>query len=165
MKFGFLVIIALVAGLGLGGAYAAFAPSQGKTSPTATASARQPTSGGQVAAAAETPSPSGTPASGAPGTSTRGQSGGTQRTGAGSALAGTVAGKVQEVTGDTITVLTEGGATAKVVVAPNTSIQKTISTTLSEIKVGEQIMVRGDRKEDGSLSANVIQVGVTMGPP
>jgi hypothetical protein len=77
----------------------------------------------------------------------------------------TVAGKVSSISGDTVTVTTPGGGTAKVTLTPTTTYHNGRSSgTRADVKVGVGIVAQGTKAADGSLTATTVTVLPAGGP-
>jgi len=69
-----------------------------------------------------------------------------------------MAGTVSEVSGNTITITTRNGQTAKVQLADNGTVRKQVDGQLSDIKQGDQIVAVGTQNGD-TFQATNIQIG------
>ncbi len=72
------------------------------------------------------------------------------------------AGQVKGISGSTITLTTTNG-TLTVDASDQTQIQKLDQGSLSDIQVGQRITVRGARASDGTVTAQMIQIGGQFG--
>jgi hypothetical protein len=88
----------------------------------------------------------------------QGGQGGFGRGGQGGGVAGTVVG----VSGNTITITTRNGQTAKVELAANGAVRKQVDGQVSDIKQGDQIVAFGSQNGD-TLQATNIQIGGQFG--
>jgi preprotein translocase subunit YajC len=95
---------------------------------------------------------------GAGGSGQNGSLGRGQNTFAGGGIAGTVA----SISGNTLTITTRNGQTARVELAPNGTVRKQVDGQLSDIKPGDQVVAIGTQNGD-TFSARSIQLG-GLGP-
>jgi len=131
-NFGVLLVLVVILGLGVGGAYAAgYAQGQAKVpaaSPTAQASFELPA----------------------------------QSRGMGAFAGRGTFGTVDKVEGRTITVTSQGaqgsGTTVKVLVTDSTQFQKSVAGSLEEIKPGVHVTVVGPAAADGTITAESISI-------
>ncbi len=72
------------------------------------------------------------------------------------AAGGNTTGQITAVDAQNITLTTAQGATVKVSVAPNTTVQTLSSGKVSDLKVGDSIIVAGARGADGSVAATSV---------
>jgi hypothetical protein len=72
---------------------------------------------------------------------------------------GLAAGTVTAVDGDTVTVKQANGQTAKVKLTGDTQYTVTSKGSKSDVKVGEPIVVTGERGDDGTVSASTVRTG------
>ncbi len=103
---------------------------------------------------------------GAAGTGT-GTGTGTGANTAGGGFGGGVAGTIKSISGDTLQVSTAQNVTT-VTLSGATTIQKSVTATTSDLQVGQQITVRGQRDSSGNVAATSIQLvpaGTTFGGP
>ena len=80
---------------------------------------------------------------------------------------GGVAGTIKSISGDTIQVSTAQNVTT-VTLSGATTILKSVTATASDLQVGQQITVRGQRDSSGNVTATSIQLvpaGTTFGGP
>lgn len=94
---------------------------------------------------------------------TQGQAGGF------GAQAGMLFGEIQAIEGNIITVLNRDGAEQQVQVTDTTLIEKNASVTVSDLTVGDTVIVSGSDNDDGSVTARSVQVSpagrMFGGPP
>jgi hypothetical protein len=81
---------------------------------------------------------------------------GTAAAGGAQALATSATGQITAISGNTVTIQTRQG-TEKVNLSSGTTIQKLVTGTTSDLKVGDSIIASGSRNADGSFDAK--QVG------
>jgi hypothetical protein len=96
----------------------------------------------------------------------RGGTAGAGGTGAGGAGGGVV-GTIKSINGNTLQVSTAENVTT-VTLSGTTNVMKTVTATTSDLQVGQQITVRGQRDSSGNVAATSIQVvpaGATAGGP
>ncbi|HEX5688743.1 MAG TPA: hypothetical protein VFX76_02020 [Roseiflexaceae bacterium] len=86
----------------------------------------------------------------------RGQGGG--QAGQGGARGGGVAGTVNAIDGNTITVATRNGQTVKVQLAADGTVRKQVDGALSDVKSGDQIVAFGTQNGD-VFQATGVQIG------
>lgn len=145
LSFLSLLILVVIVGAAVGGAYGA-GIAMGKGSAPTSAQAQTPSSSGT----AGTTGAAG--ASGAAGAFAAGTSG---RAGAGG---GATLGTVQSVTGNTLTISSQSGGTVQVTLSDTTSIRKTVDGTKDDLKQGEEVVVSGQQGTGGGLTASSIQI-------
>ncbi len=95
-----------------------------------------------------------------------------QRNGQGGALRGAqsggmLLGQIQEI-GDGVMVVTDpNGKQTQVKVTDTTLIEKQASVSLTDLTVGDTVMVSGSKADDGSITARSVQAGVSgrFSPP
>ena len=75
------------------------------------------------------------------------------------ALGGLTAGTIQSIDGDTIIVKLLDGSTVSVKTTDSTKVTKTAASSVSDLKAGETLMVRGPKDGSGSVSATSISEG------
>ena len=75
------------------------------------------------------------------------------------ALGGLTAGTIQSIDGDTIIVKLRDGSTVTVKTTTSTKVTKTAESSVSDLKAGETLMVRGEKDASGSVSATSISEG------
>ena len=97
--------------------------------------------GGQFQGQGQFPVPEGTPQAGRGGTLVRG---------------GGLMGTIESIEGNTVVIKTTDGST-RVQTTDTTLIEKTMSVTVSDLKVGESVVVSGSKNDDGSYTARSIQ--------
>jgi hypothetical protein len=102
--------------------------------------------GGTGAAGGNFANRSGTPAAG----TTPGAGGGNFAAG------GNTTGQITAVDAQSITLSTAQGASVKVNVAPSTTVQTLSSGKLTDLKVGDSIIVAGSRGSDGTVAATSV---------
>ncbi len=88
-------------------------------------------------------------------------------TASGSFNGGGVAGTIKSINGNTIQVSTAQNVTT-VTLSGTTAVMKTVTAATSDLQVGQQITVRGQRDSSGNVTATSIQVvpaGTTFGGP
>lgn len=66
-------------------------------------------------------------------------------------------GTIASIEGGIVTVTTSDGASVKVQTSDTTLVQKSMSVTVAELTVGENIIVSGTKNDDGSVTARSIQ--------
>ncbi len=71
--------------------------------------------------------------------------------------AGGTMGTVASVEGNVVTITKQDGSSVRVQTAESTLIEKSMTVTLAELTVGEQVIVSGTTNEDGSITARSIQ--------
>jgi hypothetical protein len=71
-------------------------------------------------------------------------------------------GEITAIDANTITVKTIDGDSKIVVYSLSTQINKTTSGAVSDLKIGEQVMVVGSEGANGTLTAQTISVGGNM---
>ena len=76
--------------------------------------------------------------------------------GGGGAANGGAAGQIKSISGNTI-VLSTAQSEVTVNVSASTQIMKLAAGALTDLQVGERIVVRGDRDASGNITATVIQ--------
>ena len=84
------------------------------------------------------------------------------------APAGMTFGEIESIDGNTLTLLTQSGGTATVQVTDTTLIEKNASVDVTDLVVGETVIVSGSDNDDGSITARSVQVppaGRFMGGP
>ncbi len=91
---------------------------------------------------------------GAAGTFTRG----------GAAGAGLLSGTVAAEDSGSITLDTRDGSSHVVLINPATTVQKSVSGTMSDVAVGSTVVVMGTTNSDGSVSATSVQLRPAMPP-
>jgi Domain of unknown function (DUF5666) len=69
---------------------------------------------------------------------------------------------IQAIDGNTITLSTADG-TVKVITSDTTYIQKYMAATVSDLEVGESVIVSGTENDDGSITARSIRVMTGLG--
>ncbi|MEK7066194.1 MAG: hypothetical protein AAB965_01310 [Patescibacteria group bacterium] len=78
---------------------------------------------------------------------------------------GIVSGQILSKDASSITVKMKDGGSKIVFLLPTTPVTKTVSGTLDDLTVGQEIMANGKAGADGSISAETIQIrpaGLTM---
>ncbi len=70
----------------------------------------------------------------------------------------TLAGTIESIDGNVLTLRLPNGNSVRVVVADGTAIRRMVPGTLSDLSVGQRITVAAERAEDGSATARMIQV-------
>ncbi len=75
------------------------------------------------------------------------------------ALGGLTAGTIQSIDGDTIIVKLLDDSTVTVKTTTSTKVTKTAESSVSDLKAGETLMVRGEKDASGSVSATSISEG------
>ena len=78
-------------------------------------------------------------------------------------LGGLTTGTIQSIDGDTITVQLLDGSTVTVKTTVSTKVTKTEKSSVSDLKAGETVAVRGAKDGSGNVSANSISEGTN--PP
>lgn len=68
------------------------------------------------------------------------------------------AGQVKSISGNELEISTATSVT-KVKLTDKTQVEKTVAGSPADIKVGDRVVVQGTRAADGSLEANMIQLG------
>lgn len=69
-----------------------------------------------------------------------------------------LSGEVIEKTDEVITIKLKTGSSKFVVTSPTTEVFKTVNVGLSELKIGDSIVVDGQTTTDGSIIANSLRV-------
>ena len=67
-------------------------------------------------------------------------------------------GTLAKIDGNTLTLTTGQGQQVTVTVGSNTTIQKTVSGTISDLQVGESLTVIGARDANGNINAVSIMI-------
>ena len=75
------------------------------------------------------------------------------------ASGGLTTGTIQSIDGDTIIVKLLNGSTVSVKTSASTTVTKTAASSVSDLKAGETLMVRGAKDGSGSVSATSISEG------
>ena len=70
-----------------------------------------------------------------------------------------VSGEILEIDGETITVKTPEGDSKIIIYSNSTNVNKTSEGSLSDLEVGEEIMVIGNEDTNGTVTAQTISVG------
>jgi len=176
-NFGTLVFLVLIGGLavGVGTAYTNYdVPYVGQylsqlkptATPTLSLGSSSSAPGGTAAAPAGSATPGATgsaPIQIAPAAASSEQTG-TSTPAAGRGLAGrATAGTVQSVDGKTITLMAQDGSTVKASVGDSTVYQRTTDISAADIKVGDSVMVTGQEGSDGTVTAQIVQIGGAVG--
>lgn len=85
------------------------------------------------------------------------------------APAGMTFGEIESIDGNTLTLTTQAGGTVTVQVTDTTLIEKNASVGVSDLAVGETVIVSGSDNDDGSITARSVQVSPAgrfmAGPP
>ena len=146
MNFKLLLGLAILCGVLLGAGAGAAASRLRSSGPAASATAAA-AGGSQRAAVAPTNAMQqpGTPPGGSP------RASGTQPA---QALAGTI----ESIEGNVLTLRLPNGNSVRVVVGDGTVIRRMVPGTIADLSVGQTITVSAERAEDGSATARVIQV-------
>jgi len=138
-----VVVIALVvlAAVGGGAFYAGTKVGANRVlqDPSAFFQARARGQGGEFQG--QFPSPSGTPQAGQRGMQ---------------AFGGGLMGTIEKVEGNTLVITTDTGS-VRVQTSDTTLIEKTVSVGVSDLTVGERVVVSGSQNDDGSYTARSIQ--------
>lgn len=145
MNFKVLLGLAILCGVLLGagaGAVTSRLRSSGPAAPTPAAAA-----GSQRAAAA--PADAAQPAGGGTGTAQRAP---------GNQLGQAMAGTIESIDGNVLTLRLPNGNSVRVVVSDSTVIRRMVPGTLADLSAGQTITVAAERAEDGSATARMIQV-------
>ncbi|MFC1790248.1 DUF5666 domain-containing protein [Patescibacteria group bacterium] len=71
-----------------------------------------------------------------------------------------VRGEVISQDGQTVTVKLQDESSKLVLVSQNTAINKASQGSVEDLEAGQQVMIFGQKNEDGSVSATSIQVGM-----
>lgn len=87
--------------------------------------------------------------------------------------AGVTFGEIQGIEGNTLTVTDRNGNPLHVQVADTTLIEKNASVSVSDLAIGDTVIVSGNTNDDGSITARSVQVapagrffgGNAGGPP
>jgi len=66
-------------------------------------------------------------------------------------------GTIESIEGDLVTIKTNDGSTVQVQTSDTTLVEQLASVTVSDLKVGESVVVSGTKNEDGSITARSIQ--------
>ena len=85
--------------------------------------------------------------------------------GGGGGFGGGVAGTIKSINGNTVQVSTAQNVTT-VTISPTTTVMQTVAAAASDLQVGQQVTVRGQRDSAGNVAATSIQVvpaGTTFG--
>jgi len=69
-----------------------------------------------------------------------------------------LSGEVIEKTDEVITIKLKTGSSKFVVTSPTTEVFKTVNVGLSELKIGDSIVVDGQTTTDGSIIANSLRI-------
>lgn len=77
---------------------------------------------------------------------------------------GFVAGEIISKDERSITVSLQDGGSRIIFLTENTPVSKQTSSSIADLSVGEQVMVTGSTNQDGSVSAQSVQVGALGGP-
>ncbi len=142
--FGLLVVIFLLIGVGGGAAFGGGVLYGRNTAPKAKAAATTaPAAPGSAAALAQGVAG----AVGTPGAGGRGQGGG-----------GGTAGSIDTVSGNTLTVRTQQGATTTVNLSADTRILTTAAATRDDLKPGSTVTVLGQPDAGGAITATTITI-------
>lgn len=75
----------------------------------------------------------------------------------GAPFGGGIMGTIETVEGDTLVVTTEEGE-IQVHATETTLIEKSMAVAVSDLEVGEQVVVSGSRNDDGSITARTIRI-------
>lgn len=76
---------------------------------------------------------------------------------------GMVRGTVTAVQGSTITVQDTSGSSKLVITGSSTTVENTVSASLSDVAVGTSVMASGTSNSDGSVTATTIQLNPSTG--
>ncbi|MDD4931080.1 MAG: DUF5666 domain-containing protein [Candidatus Colwellbacteria bacterium] len=76
---------------------------------------------------------------------------------------GMTIGEILSIDGQTMTIKLPDGGSKIILFTDTTPVTKTISADKTEVKVGENVTVSGKSNQDGSLTANSIQIRPTAG--
>jgi hypothetical protein len=77
-----------------------------------------------------------------------------------------VIGTVTQVTQDSVTVLTTAKAAVQVNITPDTKFTKgTTTAALTDLKVGDRVVIHAMSTPDGKLMAHTVQIGAAKAPP
>lgn len=71
---------------------------------------------------------------------------------------GTLFGEIQSIGSGELTVTNESGEQIQVYVTDTTLIQKQAEVTLADLLEGETVVISGNRADDGSITARMLQV-------
>jgi len=74
------------------------------------------------------------------------------------AQGGMVFGEIQSIGDGEMTITDESGQQMTIYVADTTLIQKQAEVTLADLQEGETVIISGNRGEDGSITARMLQV-------
>ena len=74
------------------------------------------------------------------------------------AMGGFLTGTVAKEDSGSITLNTRDGSSHVILITPATTVSKSVNGDLSDVAVGETIIVSGATNSDGSVSANLIQL-------
>jgi hypothetical protein len=99
---------------------------------------------------------------GAAGAAAGGTTGGTSAGGA-AARAGALAGIVTDIQGSTIYLTDASGNLIKIITTPASTVRKTDTGTLADIKPGQTVLVTGAKAADGSTTARSITISPAGG--
>jgi hypothetical protein len=78
------------------------------------------------------------------------------------AAGGNTTGQITAVDAQSITLTTAQGATVKVSIAPNTTVQTVATGKATDLKVGDSIIVAGARGSDGTVAATSVSAVPTV---
>ena len=90
-----------------------------------------------------------------------GTAGGTGAGGAGGGFGGVTAGRIDSVSGSTITITTAAGTKVTVTVPSSATVTKTAPSTASQLKAGERVTVVGQPGSNGSITARIVSEGAS----
>ena len=91
--------------------------------------------------------------------------GGTGGANGGGGFGGGVAGTIKSINGNTVEISTAQNVTT-VTLSPSTNVMQTVTAAATDLQVGQQVTVRGQRDSAGNVAATSIQVvpaGTTFG--
>lgn len=67
-------------------------------------------------------------------------------------------GQIESIDGNTLTLTTQAGGTVTVQVTDTTLIEKNASVSVSDLAVGDAVIISGNPNDDGSIAARSVQV-------
>lgn len=77
---------------------------------------------------------------------------------------GMVSGEILNVDGQSVTVKLQNGGSKIVLISDNTNVMKSVPTDKNDIKTGENVTIIGKTNNDGSVSADSIQIHPATAP-
>src|SRR3990172_8451743 len=143
LNFLSLLILVIVVGASVGGAYGAGVLA-GKGTATTPAQAQNPAAAARTPDSASTSDPAAAAAIGRAGAAATAGRGGI--------------GTVEKIEGNTLTIATATGGTTQVTLGEDTPIQKAAEASREELKPGVRVMVTGQQGSGGGMIASSIQI-------